>query len=93
MNWVMYCLYFIQGQIRIIQPFTWECKGGISTTLGDFISDTYADPYTMDLDDDKIQDKDKWFSNCSTLSEINNSDACGNTTIPWNPPISNLMGN
>lgn len=20
------------------------------------------------------------------------SDACGNTTIPWNPPISNLMG-
>ncbi|MBK6354813.1 MAG: hypothetical protein IPO72_08140 [Saprospiraceae bacterium] len=86
-------LFHTRANQDYTNPFTWECKGGISTTLGDFISDTYADPYTMDLDDDKIQDKDKWFSNCSTLSEINNyPDACGNTTIPWNPPISNLMG-
>lgn len=86
-------LYHTRANQSYLNSSTWECKGGDSTTLGDFIPDTDADPYTMDLDDDKIQDKDKWFSNCSTLSEINNyPDACGNTTIPWNPPISNLMG-
>ncbi len=86
-------LYHTRANQNYLNSATWECKGGNSGTLGDFIPDTDADPYTMDLDGDGSQDQTKWFLNCGTRSQINNyADACGNNTLLWNPPITNIMG-
>lgn len=86
-------LFHTRANQNYLVPSTWECKGDSSTTLGDFIPDTDADPFTMDLDKDSLQDQTKWFFNCGTRSQINNyADACGNDTLSWYPPITNMMG-
>lgn len=76
-------------------PTPWVCKDGTNDTeyQGDNVSDTGADPYTMDLDNNGIADQWKWFIETTCNQNISNSqtDYCNDNTNLWNIPVDNWM--
>ncbi len=80
-----------------VNPFStpWVCKDGTNDSgfQGDDVSDTGADPYTMDLDNNGIADQWKWFIQATCNQNISNSqtDFCNDNINPWNIPIDNWM--
>jgi len=81
----------------LILPFSkpWVCKNGNNDSgfQGDDVSDTGADPYTMDLDGNGYGDQHNWFieSNCSQNIANAVKDDCNDQTNPWNIPVDNWM--
>jgi hypothetical protein len=79
-------------------PFShpWVYKDGKheSGYQGDDISDTGADPYTMDLDNDNLADESKWINGsvpCSQNIDHTLEDDCDDSQTEWNIPFNNWM--
>lgn len=80
-----------------VNPFStpWVCKDGTNDSgfQGDDVSDTGADPYTMDLDNNGIADQWKWFieATCNQNISHTQADFCNDNTNLWNIPVDNWM--
>ena len=93
----MFALLHTHGWNHGLSPQSyWECKNPLDPNdgSGDGIDDTGADPYSQDLEPkDGLPDYYKWINTTTCQQNISASvpDKCGNTSLPWNIPVDNIM--
>ena len=93
----MFALLHTHGWNQGVSPESyWECKNPQDPNdgSGDGIDDTGADPYSQDLSPkDGLPEYWNWMNETTCQQTIPASvpDKCGNTTLPWNIPVDNIM--